>query len=266
VIAGRLIDPPPVLAPAVDRLELADPVFISDLHLSAARPKTQEAFRRFIRSVAAHHRELLILGDLFDAWVGDDDLADATARSTCEALGELTANGVRVFLMHGNRDLLLGNGFARRIGAALLIDPTVATIGGLQVLMAHGDAWCTQDQPYQRFRARSRRPSWQRGFLHLPLVLRRAFVAHARSHSERHKRLKAAEIMDVAPDAIDAALRNAGVATMIHGHTHRPAQHDFMLDGAPARRIVLTDWDFDVSPPRGGYLRFEGADPVAASL
>jgi UDP-2,3-diacylglucosamine hydrolase len=266
VTARRLIDPPPVLAPEVDRVDLANPVFISDLHLSATRPKTQEAFRRFTRSVAVRNRELLILGDLFDAWVGDDDLADATARSTCEALGELTAAGVRVFLMHGNRDLLLGNGFARRINAALLLDPTVATIGGLQVLLGHGDAWCTQDQPYQRFRTRSRKPSWQRGFLRLPLVLRRAFVAHARAHSEHHKRMKAAEIMDVAPDAIDAALRNAGVATMIHGHTHRPAQHDFMLDGAPARRIVLADWDFDVSPPRGGYLRFDGAEPVAERL
>jgi UDP-2,3-diacylglucosamine hydrolase len=260
------IDPPPVLAPAADRLELIDPVFISDLHLSADRPLTLTAFRRFVREVAARHRELLILGDLFDAWVGDDGLADPTAETACGSLAELTASGVRLFLMHGNRDLMLGSGFARRTGAVLLADPAVATIAGSPVLLSHGDVWCTRDERFQRFRATSRSPAWQRAFLWLPLTLRRALVAHARSKSERHKRMKANDIMDVTPEAIHGALRRAGAATMIHGHTHRPARHDFVLDGRPVRRIVLPDWDFEAAPPRGGYLRFSGAEPVADSF
>lgn len=261
--AASLIDPPPALAPATERIELADPVFISDLHLSADHPRTLDAFLRFAREVAPNHRELVILGDLFEYWAGDDDLADPVAQVVASALIELARSGRRVYLMRGNRDLLIGHAFVQHIGATLLADPVLAGIGGLRVLLAHGDAYCTLDEPYQRFRAQTHDPAFQRGFLARPLAERKAFIGQARSQSESAKRAKAADIMDVTPDAIRAALRAAGVTLMIHGHTHRPAQHDFVLDHAPAQRLVLPDWDYDATPVRGGYIRFAGGAPVA---
>ncbi len=258
-----LTDPLPALAPATDRVALADPVFISDLHLGADHPLTLDAFLRFMRGIAPSHKELLILGDLFEYWAGDDDLADPVAQVVCDALGHHARLGGRVFVMHGNRDLLLGRGFAQRAGATLLADPTLARIGNARALLAHGDAYCTRDEPYQRFRAQARDPAFQRQFLGRTLAQRKAFIGQARAHSEAGKRMNAADIMDVTPEAIVAALRGAGVTLMIHGHTHRPARHEFVLDHAPAQRIVLPDWDFDATPVRGGYLRFAGGEPVA---
>ncbi|MGE5338281.1 MAG: UDP-2,3-diacylglucosamine diphosphatase [Gemmatimonadota bacterium] len=261
--AAGLVDPPPALAPTVDRVGLADPVFISDLHLGADHPRTLDAFLRFMREAAPVHRELVILGDLFEYWAGDDDLPDPVAEIACIALAELARRGLSIFVMHGNRDLLLGRGFAQHVGATLLADPTVAEIGGRRVLLSHGDAYCTRDEPYQRFRAQARDPAYQRAFLARPLAERKAFIGQARAQSEHNKRMKAADIMDVTDDAIVAAMRAGGVTTMIHGHTHRPARHEFVLDRSPAQRLVLPDWDFDASPVRGGYLRFAGGEPVA---
>ncbi|MFZ5541120.1 MAG: UDP-2,3-diacylglucosamine diphosphatase [Pseudomonadota bacterium] len=247
-------DPIPALAADTGVVALNDPVFISDLHLSEAQPATVGRFLRFAREVAVAHSELVILGDLFEYWAGDDDLDAGVGRTVAEALRALAGQGVAVFVMHGNRDLLLGRGFARAAHAALLADPTRATLPDGAVLLAHGDAYCTLDTEYQRFRAQVRDPDWQRGFLAQPLDERRAFIGAARAASASVKKTKPTEIMDVTPAAIDTALRAAGVTTMIHGHTHRPAAHRWTLDGRTAERWVLPDWDFDAAPARGGYV------------
>jgi len=244
----------PALAPAVDRLALADALFVSDLHLTEGGPRTLARFRRFLAEQARAHAELVVLGDLFEFWAGDDATDDPVGHAVADALASTSAAGVRVFLMHGNRDLLLGEDFARRAGATLLKDPTCAMIAGGAVLLAHGDVYCTLDLDYQRFRAQVRNPDFQRAFLAKSLAERRAFIGQARVASEAGKQAKSMEIMDVTPAAIDEALRRSGVTRMIHGHTHRPATHRFELDGAAAERWVLPDWDFDGTVARGGYL------------
>lgn len=261
-----LLDPVPALAADVDVIALRDPLFISDLHLSEAQPATLERFLRFAREVAATHSELVILGDLFEYWAGDDDLDPGIGRPVADALRALAEQGVAVFLMHGNRDLLLGRGFAEAARATLLGDPTRATLPDGTVLLAHGDTYCTRDADYQRFRAQVRDPDWQREFLSQSLAERRAFIGAARAASESDKRAKPTDIMDVTPEAIDAALRGAGLATMIHGHTHRPAVHRWTLDGRTAERWVLPDWDFDAAPARGGYVRHTDRGLAAVAL
>lgn len=253
-------DPLPVQLSGLARIELRDPLVISDLHLNAGAPVTLARFLRFCQEEAAAHAELVILGDLFEYWIGDDTLDaedDAVSRTVAAALRTLSERGVRVYVMRGNRDLLLGAGFLRATGAQLLADPAVASIGGPEVLLAHGDAWCTQDVEYMRFRATVRLEATQRQFLAGPRAARLAFMGAARAQSEAGKRTKAMEIMDVTPAAVDEALRASGLRLLIHGHTHRPAVHDWLLDGRPAQRWVLPDWDFDTGGsghPRGGYL------------
>jgi len=250
-------DPLPVQLAGLARVELRDPLFISDLHLNAAAPATLARFIRFCSEEAAAHAELAILGDLFEYWIGDDTLddeADTVSRQVAAALRALSDRGVRVFVMHGDRDLLLGAGFLRATGAQLLADPAVASIGGRELLLAHGDAWCTQDVEYMRFRANVRQEATQRQFLAGPRAARLAFMGAARAQSEAGKRAKAMQIMDVTPSEIDHALRASGKRLLIHGHTHRPAVHRFALDGEPAERRVLPDWDFDAQPSRGGAI------------
>jgi UDP-2,3-diacylglucosamine hydrolase len=249
--------PVPALAAQADRISLSAPVFISDLHLNAAQPATLAAFSRFVRDVAPQFAELVILGDLFEFWAGDDglgDVGDAVGREVAEALRSAADRGLRIFVMHGNRDLLLGRDFCAAAGATLLGDPTVATIGDERVLLAHGDAWCTQDIEYMKFRAQARHPAFQAQFLGQPLAARRAFIGQARAASEAGKAAKSMEIMDVTPAEVESAMRKAGVRKLIHGHTHRPATHRFTLDSQPAERWVLPDWDLEASPARGGYL------------
>lgn len=249
---------PPALAPKVRRVALADPLFISDLHLSAAHPRTVARFEAFAATSARQHAELLILGDLFEFWPGDDGFDDPVAVRVADALAAVGAAGVKVFFMHGNRDLLLGGRFARRAGATMLADPVIATIGGREVLLSHGDVYCTLDVDYQRFRVRARKPLLQFLFLLRPLAARRAAIGEGRAMSEASKQQKSMTIMDVTPQAIDAALRAARVTAMIHGHTHRPAVHRATLDGTPVERWVLPDWDYDAPTPRGGYLTTRG--------
>ena len=246
---------PPALAPTVDRLTLADALFISDLHLSESQPRTLARFERFIATEARAHAELVILGDLFEFWAGDDATDDPIAHKVEAPLAGLSATGVRVYLMHGNRDLLLGDDFAQRTGVTLLKDPTIARIDERSVMLTHGDVYCTLDVEYQRFRAQVRNPAFQQAFLAKSLAERRAFVGQARAASEAGKQQKSMEIMDVTPQAIDDALRGASLTLMIHGHTHRPATHRTTLDGVPTERWVLPDWDFDTDKVRGGYLR-----------
>lgn len=250
---------PPALAVHPTVAPLVDPVIVSDLHLAAERPRTSARFLRFLREDASAHPELVILGDLFEFWIGDD--AGAAAAPIVDALASAARAGQRVLVMHGNRDPLLGNDFARDTGATLIADPIVVAIAGTPTLLAHGDAWCTRDLDYQRFRALARQPEFQRQFLAKPIAERVAFARGARLQSEHEKSLKAMDIMDVTPDAVVAALRTAQVRRVIHGHTHRPAAHVMDLDVGTAERWVLPDWDLDDVEPRGGFLDFAGGSP-----
>jgi UDP-2,3-diacylglucosamine hydrolase len=253
-----LADPPPVLAATATAAPLVDPLFISDLHLAPQR-RTTARFLEFLRADAPRHRELVILGDLFELWIGDDTAA--SARPVLDALAAGTARGLRLLLMHGNRDPLLGHGFAAATGGTLLADPIVVDVAGTPTLLSHGDAWCTDDVAYQKFRAMARQPQFQRDFLSRPLDERIAFGRSVRMQSESEKSTKATEIMDVAPDAVLEALRTAGVRRIIHGHTHRPAAHVVDLGGTLAERWVLPDWDLDDAEPRGGFLEFVDGRP-----
>lgn len=260
----------PALAVAAGRVRLQAPVFISDLHLTSARPRTAERFFERVARFGAPNRELVILGDLFEFWAGDDTLAagalaaepdDRLGREVALALKELAARGMRVFVMHGNRDPLLGEGFLQASGAQLLADPCLATLGAgtaqeTPVLLSHGDAYCTLDTAYQAFRLQARDARFQATFLARSLDERRAILGQARLQSEAGKRQLAEQIMDVTPEAIDAALRAAGVTRMIHGHTHRPARHELALGGVAGWRWVLPDWEMDEAPARGGGLRW----------
>jgi UDP-2,3-diacylglucosamine hydrolase len=254
-----LADPPPVLAVAPTAAPLVDPLFISDLHLTAERPRTIGRFLRFLAEDAPGHRELVILGDLFEFWIGDD--AAAAARPIVDGLAAYSGRGRRLLLMHGNRDPLLGHAFAAASGGTLLADPIVVEVAGTPTLLSHGDAWCTLDVAYQRFRSTVRQPEFQRDFLSKTLDERIAFARGLRMQSDSEKSTKAADIMDVTPDAVTAALRAAGVRRIIHGHTHRPASHVLDLGDALAERWVLPDWDLDAAEPRGGFLEFVGGRP-----
>ena len=216
-------------------------LFISDLHLDAAAPDAAEHFVGFLAGPAHAADALYVLGDLFEAWIGDDD-DDAWRAQICGSLRALCDAGVACHVMHGNRDFLLQRGFEARTGCRLLADPTVIELDGERLLLTHGDTLCTDDVAYQRLRAVVRRRSWQRRFLSLPLAARRELAGAARAGSRRHMTRVAPTIMDVNSEAVLRAMRATGVRTLIHGHTHRPGVHEFVLDGAGARRIVLGAW------------------------
>lgn len=218
-------------------------LFIADLHLDDARPETTARFRRFLHDTARHARALYILGDLFEAWVGDDD-PSACGAEVAEGLSALAAQGTAVFFLHGNRDFLLGHAYARRCRMRLLPDPSVIVLDGQPVLISHGDLFCTDDSAYQAFRAMSRAPGWREAFLAQPREARLAFARQAREASRaRYGQLKAdgnAEtITDANPASVAASFARFGIRYLLHGHTHRPAIHE---EGAGCRRIVLGDW------------------------
>lgn len=253
---------PPVLAGATSVAPLVNPVFISDLHLAPERPATLARFARFLREDAPRYAELVILGDLFEFWIGDD--AAAPARPVLELLAAASRSGQRVLVMHGNRDPLLGQGFEAATGARLIADPLVAEVAGTPTLLAHGDAWCTLDLPYQQFRAMARNPDWQRAVLAKSIEERLAMARGARSESESAKSMKSMDIMDVTPAAVEAALAAAGVSRLIHGHTHRPGLTRMQTAAGEFERWVLPDWEFDGVAPgagRGGYLDFVARAP-----
>ncbi|MBS0556861.1 MAG: UDP-2,3-diacylglucosamine diphosphatase [Proteobacteria bacterium] len=216
-------------------------LFISDLHLDESRPRLIEAFEQFMAGEARGAQVLYILGDLFESYIGDDDDAPLNAR-VAQATRALRDAGVPVHFMHGNRDFLLGEGYAQRAGMTLLADPSIIELAGERVLLMHGDTLCTDDAAYLQFRKLVRDPAWQRAFLAKSLAERRAFAAQARGESRKHTANAKPEIMDVNPSAVESTMRMHGVRRLIHGHTHRPATHHFDLDGAPAERIVLGDW------------------------
>lgn len=221
-------------------------LFISDLHLSEERPHTTAAFLAFLASKARHCGQLYILGDFFDAWIGDDD--DRPLANTIAAgLQPLADSGVAIFFQHGNRDFLLGEQYAQRCGMALLPELHVIDWPAGRCLLAHGDQFCTQDVAYQQFRTLVRNPDWQQEFLAKPLVERRAIAAQLRARSREANSLKAEDIMDVTPAEVLQALDAHRCEVLIHGHTHRPARHPLqLLDGTPAERVVLGEWAEDI--------------------
>lgn len=216
-------------------------LFISDLHLHNQRPDITRAFFHFLHHKAIVAEKLFILGDFFDAWIGDDD-DDPLGVQVAAELNKLSHLGTDIFLMHGNRDFLLGDTFARRAGAQLLDEGAVIDLYGCPTLLLHGDSLCTRDQDYQAFRAQVRSPQWQQQLLAQPLPARRALAAQMREQSREMNSLKAEDIMDVTPDEVIRVMQAAGVQRLIHGHTHRPARHPLTLAGEPAERIVLGDW------------------------
>jgi UDP-2,3-diacylglucosamine hydrolase len=232
-----------------------DAVFASDVHLSAEHQATTDAFLRFVeREVAGRTSRFFILGDLFEYWAGDDDLDDPLAQRVVAALRALAAHGVEVAFIAGNRDFLIGDGFADAARMRLLPDPYEIRIGDVDLLLSHGDALCVDDVDYQRFRTMVRDPAWQRDFLAKPIAIRRAMVAGARRESEAAKAGKAMAIMDVNGDAVGQLLAAHPRTVLIHGHTHRPDHHCPEVAGATRERWVLTDWDAEATPVRGGGL------------
>jgi UDP-2,3-diacylglucosamine hydrolase len=226
-------------------------LFVSDVHLGAGAEAATEQFLSFLREQAAAAEALYILGDLFEAWVGDDDEEPGNER-VCRALRALTAGGVACFALHGNRDFLLGAGFCERSGCRLLPDPVIAELDHERVLLTHGDALCTDDRPYQELRSIVRAGSWQRRFLALPRAHRELLADEARAGSRRHTARTVPNIMDVNGVAVSAAFRAARVRRIVHGHTHRPGVHELEVDGQPAQRIVLGAWY-----EQGSFLRYE---------
>lgn len=216
-------------------------LFISDLHLDPAAPGIQRQFLEFLQGEARSASALYILGDLFEVWLGDDDPAPAS-RTIVQSLRALTDAGVTCFVMHGNRDFLIGQQFCRETGAQLIEDGTVVEIHGDRVLLLHGDVLCTDDVSYQRLRQIVRNPVVQWIFRHMSLARRRALAQKVREGSRMHVDTTEAQIMDVNAEAVANAFRESGVGTMIHGHTHRPAVHWLEVDGSRVQRIVLGDW------------------------
>ena len=233
-------------------------LFISDLHLDAERPAITELFGRFIEEQARGADALYILGDLFEAWVGDDDPSE-TGAFVADALRGLVDAGTPVYFIRGNRDFLLGDDFARRAGATILPDPAVVMLYGKPILLMHGDTLCTDDVAYQAFRTQTRDPRWQAQFLAQPLAARLAFADQARAASKAHQsglqdKGTMETITDVAPATVSGTLARFGIDTLIHGHTHRPAVHGLDVDGRRGERIVLGDWY-----EQGSELRVDAA-------
>ena len=236
-------------------------LFVSDLHLDAAWPAAGEQFVGFLHGTARAAAALYVLGDLFEAWVGDDDL-DPHRESVLRALRALTAGGVPVFVMHGNRDFLLGTRFEAASGAVLIPDPTIVELHGQRVLLAHGDLLCTGDRHYQRLRAQVRRERWQRRFLRLPLTTRRMLAGAARAGSQQHTQRTVPAIMDVEPAAVRAALETSDATVLIHGHTHRPGRHALEVGGKARHRLVLGAWY-----EQGSVIRWSaGEEPELVTL
>src|SRR5690606_13806 len=223
-------------------------LFVSDLHLDPVCPEITSLFLRFLREEAAGADALYILGDLFEAWVGDDDPSEAGAE-VAAGLRALAGAGVPLYFMHGNRDFLVGADYARRAGMRILPDPAVVPLYGQPVLLMHGDLLCSDDTAYQAFRAQTRDPQWQQRFLAQPLEARLAFAAQARQASmARQREMLQGDrgtfetVTDVTLATVEATLARFGVDTLIHGHTHRPAVHELQVGARACRRIVLGDW------------------------
>ena len=217
-------------------------LLISDLHLEEERPDITRAFLHFLQNRAREAEALYILGDFFEAWVGDDGMS-AFQHGIARALRALSDTGTRIFLMHGNRDFMIGRAFCREAGCTLLKDPSIVSFNGEPVLLMHGDSLCTLDVGYMKLRRLLRNPLSLFILRNLPLSTRHKLARKLRSESRTQTRMKASDIIDVTPDEVARVMAEHGVRTLIHGHTHRPAVHELEVNGQPARRIVLGDWD-----------------------
>jgi UDP-2,3-diacylglucosamine hydrolase len=229
-------------------------LLLSDLHLAPDRPAAAAAFHAFARGPAREAAAVYVMGDLFDAWIGDDQRREPFARAIVESLRGISDAGVPLCVARGNRDFLLGADFARDAGATLLDEQTAVDVAGTPTLLTHGDEFCTDDAGYQRFRAWSRDPRSQRRLLRLPYPVRRLIAAWLRRGSRAATARKPESILDVNATAVEQAFRTCGVTRIVHGHTHRPARHALVIDGAPRERIVLADWD-----DRGHYLAIDAS-------
>jgi UDP-2,3-diacylglucosamine hydrolase len=215
--------------------------FASDLHLDPAAPEIAGRFLRFVSGPVQGAHALYLLGDLFEAWLGDDD-PEPAHREVIAALAKLAATGTLVYVMRGNRDFLIGERFCADAGAILLEDPAIVTIGGKRAMLSHGDGLCVDDASYQRLRALVRDPGVRNGFMGLPLATRRKLAVEARAGSRAHLAVTDDYITDVNQAAVEALMTAAGVDLLIHGHTHRPDVHRFGLGAVTGTRIVLGDW------------------------
>lgn len=232
-------------------------LFISDLHLCAERPRMTTLFAQFLDQITPRTSALYILGDLFEYWIGDDQLDhDPLARDVAARIKRVADRGTAIFFMHGNRDFLIGARFAKETGVTLLPDPTIIDLDGQRTLLMHGDTLCTDDIAYQNFRAQVRTPEWQRDLLQKSYAARDALARSLRSQSDVEKSLKAEAIMDINTDAVTRAFSEHHVPLLIHGHTHRPAMHQVRCNDSPTAplctRWVLPDWH-----EKGGYLLSE---------
>jgi UDP-2,3-diacylglucosamine hydrolase len=227
---------------------------LSDLHLSAAHPAPVAAFHALARGPAQHASAVYILGDLFDWWLGDDQLAEPLATAVAASIRSISDRGVPVYFARGNRDFLLGERFEQATGARLLPEQHVVTLGGTPTLLLHGDELCTDDVEYQRYRARIRTPKASRRLLSMPYFVRRLIARYLRRRSADANAMKPESIMDVSESAVADAFRRHDVPRMIHGHTHRPARHVHTVDGSTRERFVLAAWEDD-----GHYLEVDEA-------
>lgn len=228
-------------------------LFISDLHLSNQRTEITQTFLYFLDNHAPTAEAIYILGDLFELWIGDD-VSIPEYQIILDGLARLTAQRVPVYVMHGNRDFLLGKEFEQKTGCKILDDPTIIDLYGTSTMLMHGDTLCTDDVDYQDFRRMVRNPDWQQGFLARTPQERLMMAQQYRTESKKQVKDKAPEIMDVNQQAVEKAMTESHVLHLIHGHTHRPAIHDFMLNGQHAQRIVLGDWY-----EQGSMLRCDGS-------
>lgn len=237
-------------------------LFISDLHLCASRPHITQAFLSFISTHAIHAERLYILGDLFEYWAGDDDIDGHPLSNVFDALQALAEHQVSVAYLHGNRDFLIGQTFAKRTSIHLLEDPTELSLYSFRILLSHGDSLCTDDVEYQKFRQQVRNPEWMNQFLAQPLIQRKQFIESIRQKSEYEKSNKAYEIMDVNEQSVISLLKaHTYPDFLIHGHTHRPMLHNHHIDGHLCKRWVLGDWY-----EQGSCLRVDATGCTAISL
>ncbi len=262
-------NPLPGNSTSSSQISLAGPVWLaSDMHLGPDVPATLEAFLAFLDAATADAAALLLAGDIFDAWIGDDQIDDAPPW-LAEVLAGLSsaAASIPVYLGPGNRDFLMGEKLAKATQTHRLPEPVTLRTDAGMFLLCHGDALCTDDIQYQQFRTMVRNPQWQAQFLSRPIAERQAIALELRSRSIAEKSRKAADIMDVNQSAVEATLRDHGLTRLIHGHTHRPHRHVFEMSGQRCERLVLPDWDLDDTvSPRGGWLSIDQDGPALIDI
>ena len=236
-------------------------LFLSDLHLSPDRPEALRAFHAFAAGPARDAAAVYMLGDIFDWWVGDDQIRIPFVADVVKSMRGISDAGVALYVGHGNRDFLIGERLAQAAGARLLPEIVVLDLHGVRTLLCHGDQLCTDDVEYQAFRRMVRDPRWQQQMLALPVAQRAALAQQVKTQTRARVMAKAEEIMDVNQGTVEATMRRFGVHTLLHGHTHRPNIHRFELDGEPATRIVLGDWH-----TQGSVLRWDASGFTLESL